>query len=121
MGGLISLYAICEYPKVFSGAACLSTHWTGIYRVENNPFPGAILKYMNEHLPSPKNHKIYFDHGTATLDALYPSFQQQADEIMKQHGYTSKNWETRIFESAEHTERAWRNRFEIPAKFLLKK
>ena len=27
MGGLISLYAICEYPDIFGGAACLSTHW----------------------------------------------------------------------------------------------
>ena len=29
MGGLISMYAICEYPKVFGGAACMSTHWPG--------------------------------------------------------------------------------------------
>ena len=26
MGGLISLYALCEYPDVFGGAACLSIH-----------------------------------------------------------------------------------------------
>ncbi|MBQ3910654.1 MAG: SDR family NAD(P)-dependent oxidoreductase [Muribaculaceae bacterium] len=26
MGGLISLYALCEYPRVFGGAVCLSTH-----------------------------------------------------------------------------------------------
>lgn len=26
MGGLISMYAVCEYPDVFGGAACLSTH-----------------------------------------------------------------------------------------------
>lgn len=26
MGGLISLYALCEYPEVFGGAACMSTH-----------------------------------------------------------------------------------------------
>lgn len=32
MGGLISMYAICEYPEVFGAAACLSTHWTGIYK-----------------------------------------------------------------------------------------
>ena len=28
MGGLISLYAISEYPDVFGSAACLATHWT---------------------------------------------------------------------------------------------
>lgn len=27
MGGLMSLYAICEYPHIFGGAGCLSTHW----------------------------------------------------------------------------------------------
>src|SRR5208283_2194586 len=26
MGGLISLYGLCEYPDVFGGAACLSTN-----------------------------------------------------------------------------------------------
>jgi pimeloyl-ACP methyl ester carboxylesterase len=28
MGGMISAYAIAEYPAVFGGAACLSTHWS---------------------------------------------------------------------------------------------
>ena len=27
MGGMISAYAISEYPEIFGGAACLSTHW----------------------------------------------------------------------------------------------
>ena len=36
MGGLISMYAICEYPLVFGGAACLSTHWPGIFTMINN-------------------------------------------------------------------------------------
>ena len=26
MGGLISLYGLCEYPQVFGGAACMSSH-----------------------------------------------------------------------------------------------
>ena len=26
MGGLISLYALCEYPQVFGGVGCLSSH-----------------------------------------------------------------------------------------------
>ena len=42
MGGLISMYAVCEYPAVFGGAACLSTHWPGIFTAENNPIPEAF-------------------------------------------------------------------------------
>ncbi len=121
MGGLISLYAICEYPEVFGGAACISTHWPGIFRAENNPIPAAFLQYMKTKLPSPKKHKIYFDCGTAGLDAMYPPVQKQADDIMRAKGFSSKNWLTRVFEGEDHSERAWQKRLDIPLVFLLKK
>ncbi|MFD0779461.1 alpha/beta hydrolase [Flavobacterium myungsuense] len=97
MGGLISLYAICEYPKVFGGAACLSTHWTGIYQNENNPIPDAIIKYLNKHLPKPKNHKIYFDYGDQTLDSLYKPSQEKVNKIMISKKYSDKSWNTIFF------------------------
>jgi len=121
MGGLISMYAICEYPEVFGGAACLSTHWPGVFTTEGNPIPAAFMRYLGEHLPSPKNHKLYFDYGTKTLDASYKPFQQQADFIIKAKGYTSKNWMTQEFPGADHTERSWNKRLEIPMMFLLKR
>jgi enterochelin esterase-like enzyme len=120
MGGLISLYAICEYPEIFGGAACLSTHWTGIYTNENNPIPQALMNYLKQKLPSPKNHKIYFDHGTTTLDSLYGQWQVMVDEIMKQNGYGNGQWVTKVFEGAPHTEKAWGERLHIPLMFLLK-
>jgi enterochelin esterase-like enzyme len=122
MGGLISMYAICEYPEVFGGAACLSTHWVGpIFRAENNPVPAALLAYLKDHLPAPETHKIYFDHGTVALDALYPTFQKQADEVMRSKGFSNKNWMTRAFEGKDHSERAWAERLDVPLVFLLKK
>lgn len=121
MGGLISMYAICEYPKVFGGAACLSTHWPGIFSVEHNPIPNAFFNYLKSHLPNPKNHKIYFDYGTATLDAMYEPFQLKVDEIMKSKGFTAKNWMTQKFEGADHSEKSWNKRLNIPIEFLLKR
>lgn len=121
MGGLISMYAICEYPKVFGGAACLSTHWPGIFAVENNPIPNAFFDYLKKHLPNPKNHKIYFDYGTATLDAMYEPFQLKVDEIMKAKGFSSQNWTTQKFEGEEHSEKSWNKRLHIPIEFLLGK
>ena len=121
MGGLISMYAICEYPSVFGGAACLSTHWPGTFSLENNPIPDAFLKYLKEHLPNPKNHKIYFDYGDQTLDALYPPLQRKADEVMKAKGFTEKSWKTQFFAGKNHSEQAWHERFDIPLVFLLKK
>lgn len=120
MGGLISTYAICEYPKVFGGAACLSTHWSGIYQIDNNPVPEAFYNYLKSHLPNPKSHKIYFDYGNQTLDALYPTLQEQVDIIMTQKGFTGKNWITKFFPGKDHSEKSWAERLNFPLEFLLK-
>jgi predicted alpha/beta superfamily hydrolase len=121
MGGLISLYAICEYPKVFGGAACVSTHWTGSVFRNKPEIANGFMEYMKKYLPSPKTHKIYFDYGTETLDAWYKPYQLLADEIMKQKGFSSKNWVTKEFVGAAHDEKSWQKRFDIPARFILGK
>ncbi|ANE51656.1 alpha/beta hydrolase [Flavisolibacter tropicus] len=121
MGGLISLYAICEYPQVFGAAACLSTHWPGLFTVEGNPIPQAFFNYMKKQLPNPATHKLYFDYGDQTLDALYPPLQQQADKIVKAKGYTKKNWTTKYFPGENHSEAAWKKRLQIPLAFMLGK
>ena len=120
MGGLISLYAICEYPSVFGGAACLSTHWTGIYQNNDNPIPDAIISYLKKNLPNPKNHKIYFDYGDKTLDSLYRRWQEKVDVVMKAKGFSTKNWKTQFFAGKDHSEQSWRERFLIPLEFLLR-
>jgi len=121
MGGLISLYAICEYPKVFSGAACLSTHWVGTFSLENNPIPNAFLIYLTKNLPSPNLHKIYFDCGDQTLDALYPDIQNKVDSMMVVKGYNNNSWITKYFPGENHSEQAWKKRLHIPLEFLFKK
>ncbi len=121
MGGLISMYAMCEYPEIFGGAACLSTHWIGTFSPENNPIPNAFLNYLNKHLPNPKDHKIYFDCGDQTLDALYPVIQKKADSIMTAKEYKEKNWVTRYFPGEDHSERSWNKRLDVPLTFLLSK
>ncbi|WP_242015685.1 alpha/beta hydrolase [Robertkochia marina] len=119
MGGLISMYAICEYPEVFGGAACLSTHWPGVFTLENNPIPDAFLQYLSENIPPALDHRFYFDHGTQTLDSLYGGIQTKADTIFIAKGYTSRNYKSLKFEGANHSEAAWNARFQIPVKFLL--
>lgn len=121
MGGLISLYAICEYPGVFGGAACLSTHWPGIFVMENNPIPALFFSYMETHLPDPATHKIYFDYGDATLDAFYPPLQDKADAVMIKKGFTVNNWQTKYFPGENHSEIAWNKRLHFPLTFLLGK
>ena len=120
MGGLISMYAICEYPQIFGAAACMSTHWPGIFLMENNPIPDSFVDYLKKNLPDPKNHKIYFDYGDQTLDAMYPPLQKKVDEVMKKRGFTDNNWKTQFFPGKDHSEKSWNERLNIPLEFLLK-
>ncbi len=120
MGGLISMYAICEYPDIFGGAACLSTHWPGIFQLDGNPIPDAFLHYLHTNLPDPSSHKIYFDYGDQTLDALYPAIQQRVDSVMKLKGFNESNWQTKSFPGKDHSEKSWNERLNIPMEFLLK-
>lgn len=114
MGGLISLYAMNEVPGVYGGAACLSTHWPAAN--------GATIEYLKRGVAKPSEHKIYFDMGTATLDTLYAPFQEQVDRIMRLARYVDgKNFSTRVFEGADHSERSWRARVDQPLIFLLKR
>lgn len=118
MGALISLYALCEYPNIFGEAACLSTHWP---LLPDNTHPStseAFKKYLFEKLPSPENHRIYFDYGTVSLDQYYASHQKTVDGILTTKGYTSDNWITKKFEGAAHTEKDWQKRFYEVLLFL---
>lgn len=121
MGGLISMYAVCEYPDIFGGAACISTHWPGIFVMENNPIPPAFLKYLRLNLPKAGNHIFYFDHGTVNLDSHYGEWQKQADELFAVKSYTIKDYNSLIFEGADHNEISWSKRLHIPLAFLLRK
>jgi enterochelin esterase-like enzyme len=125
MGGLISLYAICEYPTVFGGAACLSAHTPMIksellVAVADSDVASKFRDYLKINLPDPKNHKIYFDYGDKTLDAYYKPFQEKIDLIMTEKGFTDKNWITQFFPGDDHSEKSWSKRLSIPLIFLLK-
>ncbi len=65
-GALISLYALVEYPDVFGGAGCLSTHWPALQHL--------TTPYLSKFLPNAGVHRVYFDHGTRELDADYAPY-----------------------------------------------
>jgi predicted alpha/beta superfamily hydrolase len=111
MGGLISLYAIEQYPHIFSGAGCLSTHWIA--------GGDLLVKYLGQHLPSPSDHRLYFDFGTENLDAQYGPYQNRMDQSLIAAGYElGTNWKTLKFDGADHNEASWNARIDIPLTFL---
>ncbi len=119
MGGLISLYAITQYPEVFGRAVCMSTHWPGIFGLENNPVPDAFLNYADAHLGKLDRHKIFFDLGDQGLDSLYFETQQKIDRLMIRHGFNSSNWQTIYAKGENHTETSWNKRLPAALKFIM--
>ncbi len=121
MGGLISMYAHCEYPEIFYGSASLSTHFIGIME-HNDEIPNGIFRYMKEALPeSSEDNIFYFDRGNVGLDALYPVAQQRADSLMVAMGYNHTNWDSKIFPHNDHTPKTWAQTIQTPLLFLLGK
>jgi len=120
MGGLISSYAITEYPDIFRGAGCLSTHWITSKKHGGNAASDGFVAYFSENLPSSKNHKYYFDYGTIGLDSLYEPHQLKIDSVMENAGYMHRrDWLTQKYSGADHNEESWQKRLYIPLIFLL--
>ncbi|MBO6577185.1 MAG: esterase family protein [Rhodothermales bacterium] len=114
MGGLISLYALCEYPAVFGAACCLSTSWTVGGRV--------MIRYLERHLPESGAHRLYFDYGVEAQIARYEALQNAVNRLVRRRKYRrDEDWITRRFPGAAHDEAAWKERVDVPLRFLLER
>jgi len=128
MGGLISLYAQAEYPRVFGASASLSMHWP-----LGNPFNGVtdspadvaeVTRAFDAYLATtgltPGQNRVYIDQGTQTLDAHYRAFNLAFMPMMEKRGWTDAiHFSSQVFPGADHSEQSWAARLDIPLKFLL--
>ncbi|GIU50412.1 alpha/beta hydrolase [Shewanella sp. KT0246] len=121
MGGLISWYTALEYPQVFGGAACLSTHWPGSFAQDNNPIPQVFNQYLAKQIATKPQVKLYFDYGDQTLDAMYPPLQADVDKLFEAAEYDKELWQSHFFKGKAHNENDWAERLSIPMTFLLTK
>lgn len=120
MGGIISLYIMCEHPDLFGAAACLSTHWLGTLDTSTPEYADAVIAYLQEKLPSAADHRLYLDHGTAGLDANYAQANNRAIAVAESKGYErNKNLVTYIAQGADHTEKDWSTRIDRPLRVLV--
>lgn len=124
MGGLISLYALCEYPQVFGGVACLSSHLSMAHLsmwMKDEVWANAFREYVKNHLPEANSSLIYMDHGTKDLDAAYGPYQEQLDTVFAQAGWTESHYRSLVFEGHGHKETFWAMRLPNILTYLLSK
>ena len=124
MGGLISLYALCEYPQVFGGVACLSSHLSMAHLpngVDGEPWATGFRNYVGQHLPEANGSLIYMDHGTEGFDADYGQYQEQLDSVIRAKGWDAQHYMSLVFDGDDHNETCWGKRLNQPLQFLLSK
>ena len=124
MGGLISLYALCEYPQVFGGVACLSSHLSMGHLpdgFDGDAWATAFRDYVAQHLPQANGSLIYMDHGTKDFDADYGKYQTLLDSVVTAKGWDKQHYQSLVFDGDGHNETAWAGRLDQPLLFLLPK
>ena len=123
-GALIASYAMCKYPKVFGGAACMSTHSTFMSPANglDNPVSAeAYVRYLKKHLPKANTHKLYYDCGDKTDDADYLATQKKLNDMLFSLGWDEQHLTYRFFPGHAHCEADWCSRLHVPLEFLLGK
>jgi predicted alpha/beta superfamily hydrolase len=100
MGGLISHYAINQYPQVFSKAGIYSSsYWVS----------SASLQFIATH-PAARDARLYLATGEKESDSQVPDAQTAFAEILKA-GHPRENASLKIVAGAEHNEKFWREDF----------
>ena len=119
MGGLVSWYALNEYPNVFGAALCFSTHWPGVWPKDDpaKKVFDQMIKYQTAH-PLGAHQKYYFDHGDLTLDQYYGPYQKAMDSVLNSQ---NSNFKTFFYPETDHSEKSWSAHFSPAVLWLLKK
>ena len=122
MGGLISMYALCEYPQVFGGAVCMSTHLSMNFfnpKFNSEAWAKGFRDYVKAKLPEANSCLIYMDCGDAGYDSQYVPHEYKIVKMIESMGWDSDHFMDRIFCGHDHNETFWAQRLHYPLKFIL--
>jgi len=126
MGGLMSCYAFLERAETYGRAGCVSSHWPAADPTKVGPANPELIAlwdgWFSARLGQPNGRRVWMDHGTATLDAFYAPYQQKIDARFAASGWQrGRDWESKVYEGAEHEENAWARRLPEVIGWLLRK
>ena len=109
LGGLISHYAILQFPQVFGKAGIFSpSYW----------ITGEQVRWFENH-PAAKDARLYFYMGGKEGDSMVPDLQKVYQAVLSQ-GHPAELTQYHLVEEAEHNEAAWRSEFKIAVLWLFK-
>jgi predicted alpha/beta superfamily hydrolase len=107
MGGLISHYAILQYPKVFSKAGIFSpAYW-----------PGPEVFALTESQPPAADARLALYMGGGEGDEAVDDYQRMVLQLNKQSHPGANLW-SKLTPAAQHNEGAWRSEFAQAVSWL---
>lgn len=105
MGGLISMYAVLKYPKVFGGAGVFSpAFWVGPKIFDD-------IKAFGEKV----NSKVYFYAGKQEGEKMVPDMLKAYDEMK---AVSKSKMITVVCDDGKHNEPTWRKEFPLFYKWI---
>ncbi len=105
MGGLISLYAVIHYPKVFGGAGIFSPAlW-----IAPQIFDDAKVVMADPH-------RLYFYAGGKESETMVSDMQKMEDILSKQPAYQMRSI---VYPPGQHNEKYWRQEFADFYKWIM--
>jgi predicted alpha/beta superfamily hydrolase len=108
MGGLISMYAVLKYPKVFGGAGVFSpAFWVGPQIFDD-------IEKMGKQV----NSRIYFYCGGQENETMEPDMMKAFEEM---RSVSKSKMETSVRPEGRHTESVWREEFPLFYLWLVEK
>ena len=107
MGGIISMYALLKYPKIFGGAGVFSpAFWVGPTIFDDIQKKGKKVKS-----------RIYFYAGKEEGETMVPLTLKAFDEMSK---VSRSKMRTVIRDEGKHNETRWRKEFPLFYKWMMK-
>ena len=107
MGGLISHYAILQFPQVFGKAGIFSpSYWAA----------GQQVSWF-ENQPAAKEALLYFYMGGKEGDSMVPDVERVYQAVLSK-GHVKEQTQYHLVADAEHNEAAWRNEFKTAVLWL---
>jgi enterochelin esterase-like enzyme len=127
MGGHIALYAQGEYPQVFGASASLSMPWLmadpakdpAAIQADADTVAAGWTAWLKTTQMIPGRNRIYSDQGTVGLDGLFTPYEEKAVAAFRAYDWTETNFHAPVYPGAEHSEKDWRKRVDVPLLFLL--
>jgi predicted alpha/beta superfamily hydrolase len=107
MGGLISHYAVVEFPHVFGKAGIFSPSYWAL---------GDQLKEF-EQQKAAKDARLYFYMGGKEGGSMVPDMQQMYQTVLR-NGHPAELTRYQLTPDADHNEAAWRNEFKTAVLWL---